>query len=74
MFEVRPQHNPLGPFDFRGCYDERSDRHQTLAELLERGYEDGRVQFVEPIIGASGEAIGPGHTRSRPDYVPDIGE
>lgn len=74
VFEVRPQHNPLGPFDFRGCYDERSDRHQTLAELLELGYEDGRVQFVEPVIGVSGEAIGPGHTRSRPDYVPDIGE
>jgi len=73
VFEIRPQHNPLGPFDFRGCYDERSDRHQTLAELVERGYEDGRVQFVEPIIGASGEAIEYGQTRSRPRYASDIG-
>ena len=57
VFEIRPVHNPLGPFDFTGCYDERSDREQTLAELLDRGYDDGHRQFVGPVVGASGEAI-----------------
>ena len=59
LFEIHPDHNPLGPFDFAGCYDERSDREQTLAELLERGYEDGHRQFVGPVVGASGEQIEP---------------
>lgn len=57
VFVIQPAHNPLGPFDFSGCYDERSDRRQTLAELLDRGYEDGHRQFVGPVVGASGETI-----------------
>ncbi|HSL21427.1 MAG TPA: patatin-like phospholipase family protein [Vicinamibacterales bacterium] len=57
LFQVRPQHNALGPLDFAGCYDARSDRHQTLAELIDRGYEDAYRQFIEPIVGASGEAV-----------------
>ena len=59
VFEIHPVHNPLGPFDFTGCYDERSDREQRLVELLERGYDDGHRQFVGPVVGASGEQIGP---------------
>ena len=59
VFDIHPAHNPLGPFDFAGCYDERSDREQTLAELLERGYDDGHRQFVGPVVGASGEQIEP---------------
>ncbi|MEO2197758.1 MAG: hypothetical protein ABGY72_16945, partial [bacterium] len=59
VFEIRPRHNALGPFDFAGCYDERSDRRQTVAELVDRGYEDGYRQFVGPVIGASGEEIEP---------------
>lgn len=55
VFQIRPTHNPLGPFDFQGCYDERSDRGHTLAELVERGYEDARQQFVDSVVGASGE-------------------
>jgi hypothetical protein len=58
LFVVRPQHNPLGPLDFDGVYDERSDRTHTLAELLDRGYEDAYRQFIEPIVGASGEKMG----------------
>ena len=57
LFEIRPIHNPLGPFDFAGCYDERSDRGWTLAELLECGYDDGHRQFVGPVVAASGEQI-----------------
>ena len=57
LFVIRPAHNPLGPLDFGGVYDERSDRVHTLAELADRGYEDAYRQFVEPIVGASGERI-----------------
>jgi len=59
VFEIQPVHNPLGPFDFMGCYDERSDREQSVAELLARGYDDGHRQFVVPVVGASGEQIEP---------------
>lgn len=51
LFEIRPAHNPIGPFDFRGRFDERSDRWLGLRELLERGYEDAYRQFIEPAIG-----------------------
>lgn len=57
LFVVRPAHNPLGPLDFGGVYDERSDRRHTLGELVDRGYEDAYRQFIEPIVGASGERI-----------------
>ena len=30
---------------------------QTLDELMERGYEDAYRQFIEPVLGASGERI-----------------
>ena len=59
VFEIHPAHNPLGPLDFAGCYDERSDRKHLLVELLERGYDDGHRQFVGPVVGASGEQIEP---------------
>ncbi len=57
LFEVGPAHNPVGPFDVAGCYDEHSDRTQTLGELVDRGYEDGFRQFVDAVLGASGELI-----------------
>jgi hypothetical protein len=57
LFVIRPAHNPLGPLDFTGVYDERSDRVHTLPELTDRGYEDAYRQFIEPIVGASGERI-----------------
>jgi len=58
LFTIRPGHNPLGPFDFAGGYDERSDRPQPLRELMARGYEDAYRQFIEPVVGASGEHVG----------------
>ena len=66
MFQVRPTHNPLGPFDFTGCYDERSDRRQTLTELIDRGYEDGFRQFVDAVLGASGEWMKKGPADEEP--------
>jgi hypothetical protein len=60
VYLIHPVHNPIGPFDFRGAYDERSDRQRPLDELMSRGYEDGYHQFVEPVVGASGEGMGQG--------------
>ena len=51
LFVIQPAHNPVGPLDFEGTYDDRSDRHQSLGELVDRGYEDGYRQFVEPVVG-----------------------
>ncbi len=60
VFTIRPAHNPIGPFDFAGGYDDRSDRRQPLAELMNRGYEDAYRQFIEPVVGASGDRVGQG--------------
>ena len=58
LFVIRPAHNPTGPFDFDGGFDDRSDRPAQLAELSSRGYEDACHQFIEPVVGASGEHVG----------------
>jgi hypothetical protein len=57
LYEIRPDHNPVGAFDLRGAYDEQSDRTQSLAELIERGYEDAYRAFIEPIVTVSGEHL-----------------
>lgn len=57
VFTIAPTHNPVGPFDTGGAYDQASDREQTLAELIERGYEDAHRQFIEPVVGASGDHL-----------------
>jgi len=56
FFVVRPDHNPIGPFDFAGVYDEASDRRRTVAELIQQGHEDAYRQFIEPAV-ASGERL-----------------
>jgi len=58
---ICPGHNPIGPFDFNGAYDEASDRRQDLAELMERAYEDAYRQFIEPVVGASGDYLSQRH-------------
>lgn len=50
---IRPAHNPIGPLEFTGTYDDRSDRVQLFGELLDRGYEDAYRQFIEPVVGAT---------------------
>ncbi len=57
VFVVCPAHNPVGPFDFSGAYDEASDRRQPVPELMERAYEDAYRQFIDPVVGASGEQL-----------------
>lgn len=65
VFQIRPLHNPLGPFDFTGGYDEQSDRPFALTELVEKGREDGFRQFVDAVVGVSGEWLEP---KSRSGY------
>jgi len=57
VYMICPAHNPVGPFDFDGAYDGASDRRQDMSELMERAYEDAYRQFIEPIVGASGEHL-----------------
>ena len=54
---IAPSHNPIGPFDVDGAYDETSDRRHSIGELLEGGYEDAYHQFIEPVVGASGDQL-----------------
>jgi len=56
-YVIRPAHNPVRPLDLGGAYDESSDRMQPLEELIERGYEDAYRQFIEPVLGESGERM-----------------
>jgi hypothetical protein len=65
VFLVRPQYNPLGPLDGAGCYDERSERRVTVGELVDRGYEDAYHQFIDPVVGASGERLEAHPARTR---------
>ena len=63
---VRPAYNPLGPLDMAGSYDQRSDRIMTVGELVDRGYQDAYRQFIDPVLGASGERLNmAGATRGR---------
>ena len=48
-FVIRPDHNPIGPFEFGGAYDEGSDRQRTMSELIQLGYEDAYRQFIETV-------------------------
>ena len=57
VYLICPSHNPVGAFDFSGAYDEASDRRQDLTELMDRAYEDAYRQFIEPVVGASGEHL-----------------
>jgi patatin-like phospholipase len=57
LYVIQPEHNPIGPYDVDGAYDEASDRRQNLSELVERAYEDAYRQFIEPVVGASGEQL-----------------
>ena len=59
-YVICPSHNPVGPFDFGGAYDEASDRRHSTTELLAGGYEDAYHQFIDPVVGASGEMIAHG--------------
>jgi len=75
IYVIRPGHNPVGPFDLRGTYDEASDRRQELSEVMDRASEDAYRQFIEPVIGGSGEQLARDHAvsvlGSEPDPEPE---
>jgi hypothetical protein len=52
VFVVRPDHNPIGPFDFGEIYDESSDRRHTVRDLIAQGYADAYRLFIEPVAAA----------------------
>lgn len=56
-YVIRPEHNPVRPLDLAGSFDEQSDRAHSLEEAIERGYEDAYRQFIEPVLGESGERM-----------------
>ena len=56
VFVIRPDHNPIGPFDFDGVYDDASDRRRTVNELLHQGYADAFHHLIEPIVAAADPA------------------
>jgi hypothetical protein len=61
---IIPAHNPTGPLDFAGAYDDRSDRVQGFPEVMARGYEDAYRQFIEPAVGGADDGA-PGFTTGR---------
>jgi len=63
IYVICPSHNPIGPFDVTGAYDEASDRRHSISELMESAYEDAYYQFIEPVVGASGEHLADRATR-----------
>jgi hypothetical protein len=73
VFVIRPAHNPVGPFDMSGAYDETSDRHQSLVELMQGAYEDAYRQFIEPVVGGSGEHLSSQKAQGRSQKSQHIG-
>lgn len=57
VYVIRPAHNPVRPLDLDGAYDERSDRQHSIGDVMERAYEDAYRQFIEPMLGASGDQL-----------------
>ena len=62
LFVICPSHNPLGPFESTGTYDQGSDRRRAIDELLQQGYQDAYQQFIDPAVGASGDELAPAMT------------
>ena len=56
VFVIRPAHNPIGPFQFTGTYDETSDRVRSLGDLQRQGYDDAYRLFIEPVVAAGERA------------------
>jgi hypothetical protein len=52
LYVIQPAYNPLNALDFSGRFDRLSNRHSTIAELVERGYEDAHRQFIEPVVAS----------------------
>jgi hypothetical protein len=57
VYVIAPVHNAVGPFDVTGAYDAASDRRETLTDVMQHAYADAYRQFIEPVVGASGEQL-----------------
>jgi hypothetical protein len=56
LYVVRPEARSLGPLEFRGKVDPRTEVVEGPEDLMERGYKDAYHQFVEPVVGAAPES------------------
>ena len=72
VYQIQPTHNAVGLFDAAGSYDERSDRLQSLRELVDLGAEDAQRQFIDPVLGASGDELERAEA-ARPPSTPPSG-
>ena len=70
IVEIHPHHQPLLPFDIDGAWDARSDRRHVLDETIAVGYEDAYRQFIEPVVGAGGDAMSAAPVRRPDDDLP----
>lgn len=57
VYVIGPEYNALGAFAFDGADDVASERHWSLAELLQQGHRDAHAKFIDPVVGASGEQL-----------------
>jgi hypothetical protein len=53
VYVIRPERRSVGPLDFDGTRDETSEVAETVADLVEHGYDDAHRQFLDPVVGAS---------------------
>jgi hypothetical protein len=53
LWVIRPERRALGPMEFDGAQDPATEVVQTPEDLLEQGYRDSYLQFVEPVVGQS---------------------
>ena len=53
LYVVRPEIRGLGPLEFEGVVDPRTEVVETPEDLAERGYQDAYRLFVAPIVGAT---------------------
>src|SRR5579862_2555023 len=56
LYVVRPETRSLGPLEFKGKVDPRTEVMEGPEDLMERGYKDAYHLFVEPVVGAAPEA------------------
>ena len=56
QFEFRGRERS-SKFDCSGAYDRTSERRVSVAELIRQGHDDASRQFIEPVVGASGERL-----------------
>jgi len=53
VWVIRPRRRSLGPAELDGARDPATEVVRTTDDLVERGFRDAYVQFIEPVVGQS---------------------